>query len=231
MTLDNRLTALARWVLPGQVMADVGTDHAYLPCYLVEQGICPAAIASDVASGPFERARRTVAEQGLSEQIELRLGSGLSVLRPNEAATIVLSGMGGQLICQLLQAKEAVVASAQRLILQPQRNPELVRRWLADHGQRIIGDDLARDGKMWYNIIVSQPGQMETDQDHLLYGLVTDGVDLSLRQEWLCCHRDALQDLMDKLKISRGETARTRFAQLEEEAGRLERLIAEVKLC
>ena len=231
LCLDDRLAAVARWVLPGETMADIGTDHAFLPCRLVSEGICSKAVASDVAQGPYERARQVVAEQGLSEKISVRLGSGLSVLQPKEVKTIVMAGMGGRLICELLQAEPEVASSAGRLVLQPQRNPEHVRGWLAGHGWRIIADDLAKDGKMWYNIIVAEPGSMEVDGDALLYGSPSPGVSPALRREWLGFCRDRFTDIADSLRISRGRSAEARLSELEQEIARLDRIIAKEESC
>ena len=231
LRLDERLSAVARWVLPGKTMADIGTDHAYLPCWLVSCGICPKAVASDVAQGPYERARLITADIGLKEEISVRLGSGLSVLQPNEAATIVMAGMGGKLICELLQAEPEVTASAHRLVLQPQRNPELVRGWLASHGWRIIADDLAKDGKMWYNIIVAERGAMVLNEDALLYGSLHSGVSAALRREWLGFRRNCMTELADALQNSSGESAKARLAELGRDIARLDRIIAEEESC
>ena len=229
--LDDRLAAVARWVLPGKTMADIGTDHAYLPCWLVSSGICPKAVASDVAQGPFERAEQVVSNFGLTKEISVRLGSGLSVLEPGEAGTVVLAGMGGKLICELLQSEPEVTGSACRLVLQPQRNQELVRSWLAAHGWRIIADDLAKNGKMWYNIIVAEPGAMELHGDALLYGSPSPGVSPELRREWLTFHRSCMAEIADTLQNNRGELAKARLAVLEREIARLDRIISKEGSC
>lgn len=228
--LDNRLSAVVRWVLPGEIMADIGTDHAYLPSWLILNGCCPLAIAADVAAGPYHRAADTVAAYGLGDKISVRLGPGLSVLRPGEAATVVLAGMGGQLICRLLSERPDILATVRRLVLQPQRNPELVRAWLAENGWRIIADDVARDGKMWYNIIAAEPGAMELDESAILYGPMTPGVSPDLRRQWLEFRRDALLAIVRRLRDgSRRSLARA--AEAEREAGILDKLISEVSEC
>lgn len=231
LCLYARLTVVARWVIPNKTMADIGTDHAYLPCWLVNTGRCPAAVASDIAEGPFQRAKKVVAEYGLSDRISVRRGSGLSVLRPGEAATIVFAGMGGQLICELLQSGTAIAAAAQRLVLQPQRNPELVRDWLSRSGWRIIADDLAEDGKLWYNIIVAEQGYMNLDEAGMLYGPFTPGISKSLRHRWLSFRRDSLLEIVGKLRALQGPAAVVRVAELEKEISMLDKLIDEVEIC
>ena len=229
--LDNRLAAVAKWVLPGKTMADIGTDHAYLPCWLILNGICPAAIASDVAQGPFLQATRMVADYGLADRISLRFGSGLSVLGSNEAGTIVLAGMGGQLICELLERDREIAASSRRLILQPQRRPELVRKWLMTNGWRIIADDVALDGKMWYNIIVAEQGTMKLDKAELLYGIMMPCVSSVLRRDWLVYRRKCLAEIAEQLRNSSGKTTAGRLAEIDIEIAELDSLINEVETC
>lgn len=231
LCLDGRLAAVARWVLPGKTVADIGTDHAYLPCWLVSRGICPDAVASDVAQGPYERAQQVTVECELTKKISVRLGSGLSVLQPHEADTIVMAGMGGKLICELLQADPDVTESAHRLVLQPQRNPELVRSWLAGHGWRIIADDLAQEGKMWYNIIAAEAGDMELDEDAMLYGCASAGVSSDLRRKWLLFRLSCFTEIADSLRSSRGEAVKARLTELEREIARLNRIISKEESC
>ena len=231
LCIDNRLAVVAKWVLPDEIMADIGTDHAYLPCWLVLNGRCPAAIASDVAEGPFLQAKRMVADFGLTDRISLRRGSGLSVLKPSEAATVVLAGMGGQLICELLDMDRETAASSQRLILQPQRRPESVREWLMRNGWRIVADDVALDGKMWYNIIVAEQGTMELDEAGLLYGIKTPDVSSDLRRDWLTYRRKCLVEIAGQLRGYCGKTAAERLTEIEKEVAELDSLINEVETC
>ena len=100
--LDARLLAAAALVLPGKAAADIGTDHNYLPVYLVKNGICPYVIASDKAPQPYENACQLVELLSLTRQISVRLGDGLQVLEPGEAATVVMTGMGGRLMMDIL---------------------------------------------------------------------------------------------------------------------------------
>ena len=100
--LDSRLKAVASLVREGARTADIGTDHAYLLTYLIEKGICPQGIAADLRRGPLENARQTVIEAGLSDKIELILSDGLENIKENSCDDIVLAGMGGNLIAEIL---------------------------------------------------------------------------------------------------------------------------------
>lgn len=157
--LSPRLAAVARFVLPGAPVADVGTDHAYLPVHLVGTGRVPRAVASDRMPGPLEAARRTVAAAGLADRVELRLGDGLQVLQPGEVATVVLAGMGGSLMARILGARPAVLASLRRLVLQPNTGEEGLRRWLAARGWRLADEGLVEDAGRIYVVMAAEPAR------------------------------------------------------------------------
>ncbi len=105
MKLSKRLATIAALVPPGGRLADIGTDHAYLPVYLVTEGIVPSAVAGEVNEGPFRAAGEALARVGLADRISLRFGDGLAVLAPGEADTAVIAGMGGQTIVDILAAR------------------------------------------------------------------------------------------------------------------------------
>lgn len=154
--LSPRLATVAACVLPGRPLADVGTDHAYIPVTLVTAGTVPAAVATEVNAQPATAARAAITGAGLTDRIAMRLGSGLSVLTPGEAATIVIAGMGGQLIRDILEQGQAVAASAARLVLQPMRDHLAVRHWLWGHRWVLVDERLAQEGQHMYTIIVAE---------------------------------------------------------------------------
>lgn len=173
--LSERLLAIASLVPEGSVAADVGTDHGYVPIWLVEKGICPFAIAMDVRKGPLERAKEHVREAGLTGRIELRLSDGLEKLLPGEADAIVIAGMGGGLMVRILEAGAAIFASweagKQRLILSPQSEPELVRHFLEDHGFSIYRERMVMEEGKYYVILEAGRGAMRLEKDfYYVYG-------------------------------------------------------------
>ena len=156
--LTPRLAAVAAFVLPGAPMADIGTDHAYLPVALVATGTVPRAVATDLRPGPLSAARVTIDAAGLAARVETRLGSGLAALRGGDVATVVLAGMGGPLIADLLAAAPAaVLAGVRRLVLQPMAGEAALRRRLPELGWRIVDEDLVADGGRLYLVIVAAP--------------------------------------------------------------------------
>ena len=124
MELSKRLQAVADLVTAGCRVADVGTDHAYIPIALVQEGRIPGAVAMDVNTGPLERARLHVAENRLEEKIELRLSDGLAALSPGEADSVVIAGMGGGLVIRILTEGAQTVRGVKECILQPQSEIE-----------------------------------------------------------------------------------------------------------
>lgn len=158
--MTPRLQVIADNVLRNKSMADIGTDHGYLPVYLMEKGWITKAVAADINKKPLEKAKNLVAKSGFGAQIETRLGSGLSVLVPDEAATIVVAGMGGYLIRDLLEADQQVAISAKRLVLQPMNNASILRHYLEENGFKIVNEDLAQEERRVYEIIVAEKGNM-----------------------------------------------------------------------
>ena len=175
--LSNRLQAVARQIPAGLRVADVGTDHGYLPVYLVVNDIAPKVIASDRGKRPLDSARQLISLLSLENQIDVRLGDGLSVLQPDEAEVICLAGMGGVAIKEIISAGLPLAQAAKRLVLQPQRNVPAVRRFLVANGFKIVAEDLAEDDGFYYEIIAVEPGLMELTEQEADFGplLLRDG--------------------------------------------------------
>jgi tRNA (adenine22-N1)-methyltransferase len=150
ITLSKRLEAIASLITPGHIVADVGTDHGYIPIYQIQQNRSPSAIAMDLREGPLQRAREHIQMCGLSDRIHTRLSDGTAALGVGEADTIVVAGMGGELVLHILTDGEEVCRSAKELILQPQSEIAAVRRYLREHAYRIAAEDMVfEDGKYY----------------------------------------------------------------------------------
>lgn len=151
--LDDRLSAVASLVRNGKRVADIGTDHGYLVAYLVENGMCPSGIAADLRKGPLDNARQTVIEQGLSEKIELILSDGLTNIPSDACDDIVIAGMGGNLIAEILENAPWVKDEKINIVAQPMTHAEVLRQWFVDNGFTITKEKTATDGKRYYCII------------------------------------------------------------------------------
>ena len=158
MNIGARLEAIGSLVPRGVSIADIGTDHAYLPAWLAERNLITRAIAGDIAAGPCKTAANTVALYGLAATIEVRRGSGLAIIRPGEVEVIVIAGMGAGTMIEILEADRATALAAQKLILQPMAGAPSLRRWAHANGCRITGEVLVEEGRHLYEIMVLEPG-------------------------------------------------------------------------
>ena len=145
LKLTDRLLKIASLVDKDKKIADIGTDHGYIPVYLLNKNIINYAILGDINKGPLENAKKEVVRNNLLDKVDLRLGSGIEVLKPNEVDQIIIAGMGGVLINDILKANEPVAHSAEKLILQPMQSPEELRRFLYQNGYEIIDEYLVRE--------------------------------------------------------------------------------------
>ncbi len=161
--LSPRLSTAVPYVRPGHLVADIGTDHAYLPIYLCESGILtPAragdicALAADINRGPVERAALHIAAAGLSDRIATVQTDGLTGLELYDPADIMIFGMGGELIAAILAAAPWVRAAGKRLILQPMTHADRLRAYLCEAGFSIVGETLSREGERIYQTLCAE---------------------------------------------------------------------------
>lgn len=157
--LSQRLQAIADLVPHGARMADIGTDHGFLPCWLAQQQQIEQAIACDVNAQPLALAQKNIQEYQLEDQVITRLGNGLSVLQPGEVTVVTMAGMGSSLMLDLLDAAPAVVERLQRIILQPNIGAESVRIWAEKNRWHIVQEALIRENERFYVIIALEPGR------------------------------------------------------------------------
>ena len=171
MELSKRLYAVAGLVTEGASVADIGTDHGYVPIYLVESGIASKVIALDVNQGPLNRARMHIVRHGLGDRIETRLSDGLAMIRPGEVDTVIASGMGGPLTIRILQEGKEVADQLNALILQPQSEICRVRRFLTENGYRIEQEDMVLEDGKYYPVMRVVHGTKEPYEEwEYLYG-------------------------------------------------------------
>ncbi len=150
LKLSNRLMAAAALVTEGNRLADVGTDHGYVPIYLLQQKKIASAIAMDVNAGPLERAKEHIALYGLGDYIQTRLSDGVAALAKGEADTILVAGMGGGLVMHILEDGKEICKTARELVLQPQSELERVREYLIAEGYETIEEDMILEEDKFY---------------------------------------------------------------------------------
>lgn len=169
--LSKRLETVASFVPTGAVVADIGSDHAYLPCYLVHKGIAARAVAGEVVQGPYDSAVRQVRTEGLTEKITVRLADGLAAIEETDHVTaITIAGMGGPLIVSILEKHPQALKNVTRLILQPNIHAKAIREWALAHGWALQDEViLEEDGKV-YEVLVLQRGSMDLNEAQILMG-------------------------------------------------------------
>lgn len=163
--LSERLQAVSDFVTPGNRVADIGTDHAYLPIYLIQSGRCPGAVAMDIRKGPLERAEEHIAAAGLKSCIKTRLSDGLQNLEPGEADSVVIAGMGGLTVIKILEASADLLPHIRELVLEPQSDIAKVRRFLREHNMYTDRENLVlEDGKYYpvLHVVMERPCQAHT---------------------------------------------------------------------
>jgi len=238
--LSKRLRIIADQVPEGSRLADIGSDHALLPTFLVQKGVTPLAIAGELNPGPYQAALKQVKEAGLAERIEVRQGDGLSVIQAGEVKTISIAGMGGSLISHILSdgASEGKLQGVKRLVLQPNVGEETVRRWLTENGFCLLGEHiLEEDGKiyevLWAEPAEDHPGRLEQlyEPRHLEgFGTITEPL-LYLLGPYLLEQRTEVFFLKWSREIEKLERISSQLAlsELEESKAKREVLLKEIQ--
>lgn len=171
-TLSRRLERVAALVPAGARLADIGSDHAYLPVALMRRGTIAMAVAGEVATTPFSAAQRTVRENGFEQHIHVRLADGLAAIEVEDGITAIsLCGMGGETIRDIVEAGKGRLNGRELLILQPNGGEPELRQWLMENGYRIVHEDVLRENRFDYEIIVAEPsGPVVYSPEALYFG-------------------------------------------------------------
>lgn len=162
MELSKRLKAVADLVTPGRKIADIGTDHAYIPIWLVEEERVMSAIAMDINKGPLAKAKENIEIHGLSDYIETRLSDGMKKLCPKEVDSVIIAGMGGGLVIKILEDVKERELGIREWILQPQSELRRVREYLHTSGYQVIAEDMVLDEGKFYPMMKVIQGEKES---------------------------------------------------------------------
>ena len=171
MERSKRLKAVAGLVTEGASVADIGTDHGYVPIWLIQSGKASRVIAMDVNEGPLERARGHIRSKRLENVIFTRKSDGLQALHTGEADTMIAAGMGGGLVIRILEDSPEITADLKEFILQPQSEIHKVREYLNQHGYRSVEEDMVEeDGKYYPMMKLVHGEEAPYSQEELYYG-------------------------------------------------------------
>lgn len=173
MQLSVRLKTVAGMLECGKKVADVGTDHGYIPIFLVKTGICESGIAMDVRKGPLKRAEEHIRQYNLQDKIKTRLSDGVNKLQPGEADCMIIAGMGGNLTIHILEEGRAAISKMREFILQPQSEIAKVRAYLQENGYLITNEEMVFEEGKYYPMmrVVYDPEKVnELSQIQLRYG-------------------------------------------------------------
>ncbi|MGE5615138.1 MAG: tRNA (adenine(22)-N(1))-methyltransferase [Bacillota bacterium] len=170
MGINKRLKMIVEQIPKCNVLADIGTDHAYVPIYAVKTGLCERALAVDVKAGPLEAASLNIKRHGLENYVETRQGNGLEAVRLSECNVVVIAGMGGLMIRDILSSELDKARAANLLLLQPNTSAEALRKWLYEHGFALTCEKLVKDaGKIYCAIMSKWDGKFEKKDEFTYY--------------------------------------------------------------
>ena len=228
MKLTDRLLKIASLVSDGKKIADIGTDHGYIPVYLLKEGKVPFAVLADVNKGPLDNAHKEVIQNNLLDKVDLRLGSGIEILEIGEVEEVIIAGMGGILISELLEAKKEVAHNVEKLILQPMQAQEELRYYLLNNGYEILEEVLVREVFRIYEIIVAKyTGKNTIIEDEIYYEV---GIKLlenkdSLFNDFIEKKIKTYSSIVNKLEGKNGEAIDKKRKESEVAIKKLENLI------
>jgi tRNA (adenine22-N1)-methyltransferase len=216
--LSKRLEKVSSYVLQGSVLADIGSDHAYLPCYLGIKKIIKKGIAGEITEGPYLSAKEQVVLDGLTDIIEVRKGDGLSVLKENEAEVVTICGMGGSLITSILEKGKEKLGSAKRLVLQPNVGAKTVRNWLLKENWVLSAEEIIKEDGKIYEILVAdrigeQPYSNQIDAELLFGPFLLKNQNEAFKEKW-AGEVKQWKAILAQMEQSQGTAAETKRKEL-----------------
>lgn len=216
MELSNRLSAVAALVKEGSFIADIGTDHGYIPIFLMKEGRIRGAVAADINRGPLRRAQQHIADCGLEDRIEVRLSDGLKEIAPGKVDTMIAAGMGGGLMMRILDEGKETADSLKYCILQPQSEVRKVRKYLTLHGWLIESEDMVEEDHKFYPMMRALRGRTEDYSEYeYIYGKKLLQMRHPVLKKYLLREKKLQEEIICRLEVyGESRSAQKRLQQL-----------------
>lgn len=217
MNLSDRLIKITEFIKKDTTILDVGTDHGYIPIYLIENKISKKIIASDISPGSLSKTIELVKRKGLEKEIDSRVGNGLDVIKPFEVEGVIMAGMGGILIQNILRRNKKVTDSIDYFIFQPMIASKELRQYLSRNNFKIIDEDLSKEGDKFYEILYVEKG-FENPKEEIYYEISERLIEKEhpLLKEFIQNKIKLINSVMEDLKEKTSERSIERYDELEE---------------
>lgn len=233
MKLSKRLETIAEMVpetAKDSCVADVGTDHGFVPIWLLTHGRAARALAMDVRKGPLLRAEEHVQQYGLGDRIETRLSDGLEKLQPGEAQTVVIAGMGGELMLRILRDGGHVRENIRHWVLSPQSELGQFRHGLEELGLAVRRETMLEEEGKYYTVMLVEAGQMHYEHEYQYqYGAYLLKEKSPVLKEFLEREQRQYRQILARLEEQQSESAKTRLGEMKAELSGLEKALRELK--
>lgn len=230
MTLSERLRTIANLVPINTIIADIGTDHGYIPVYLIENKIAKKAIGTDISRNSLEKIIQFVKLKGLEESIDIRLGDGFEVLKPFEIDTVIIAGMGGMLIKEILDNHKSITDTITNFILQPNIASEELREYLYKNNFLICDEKLVKESDKYYEIIYAKRGKAYLEDDiYLEIGEKLISNQDPLLKEFIEHKIILIKNIIEKLEDKNSKRSRERYDELANKIQQLKVVLEEIE--
>lgn len=232
MKLSDRLQKIADFVPRNTIVGDIGTDHGYIPIYLRENGISKIVIATDISQSSLNKIIESVNEVDHLDHIDIRLGDGLEPIKPFEIDTVVMAGMGGLLICDILDKDKEKRDSITHFILQPNVASKELRKYLYDNNFEIIDEVLAKEEDRFYEIIYAKKGKAYVTED--IYYEIGEKLIINrdpLLEEFIKNRIGTIEQILRELEGKNTDKAQERYQQLSKKVMELEEVLEQIESC
>lgn len=230
MTLSERLRTIANLVPINTIIADIGTDHGYIPVYLIENKIAKKAIGTDISRNSLEKIIQFVKLKGLEESIDIRLGDGFEVLKPFEIDTVIIAGMGGMLIKEILDNHKSITNTITNFILQPNIASEELREYLYKNNFLICDEKLVKESDKYYEIIYAKRGKAYLKDDiYLEIGEKLISNQDPLLKEFIEHKIILIKNIIEKLEDKNSKRSRDRYDELVNKIQQLKVVLEEIE--